>query len=51
MSLTDHFAKVAESFITDWLMEDIEMQIDDGQFGNRKAGLPPITWLNLWMKF
>ena len=37
VSLTDHFAKVAEFFITEWLMEDIEMQIDDGQFGNRKG--------------
>ena len=37
VSLTDHFAKVAESFIIDWLKEDIEMQIDDGQFGNRKG--------------
>jgi hypothetical protein len=37
VSLTDHFAKVAETFITDWLMDDIEQQIDDGQFGNRKG--------------
>ena len=37
LSLTDHFAKVAESVIIDWLMDDSELQIDDGQFGNRKG--------------
>lgn len=37
MSLTDHFAKVAESFITEWLADDIESKIDNGQFGNRKG--------------
>ena len=37
VSLTDHFAKVAESFITDWLMKDIDTQIDPEQFGNRKG--------------
>ena len=36
VSLTDHFAKVTESFIIGWLMDDIECQIDGNQFGNRK---------------
>ena len=36
VSLTDHFSKVAESFVTDWVMDDIEPQIDHGQFGSRK---------------
>ena len=35
VSLTDHFAKIAESFIIEWLMNDIEDQIDPDQFGNR----------------
>ena len=37
ISLTDHFAKVAESFLIGWLMDDIEGQIDVNQFGNRKG--------------
>ena len=36
VSLTDHFSKVAESFVTDWAMDDIEPQIDHSQFGSRK---------------
>lgn len=37
ISLTDHFAKVAESFLIGWLTDDIEGQIDVNQFGNRKG--------------
>ena len=29
-------ASCAESFVTDWVMDDIEPQIDHGQFGSRK---------------
>jgi hypothetical protein len=36
ISLTDHFAKVAESFMNEWLMNDIESHIDSNQYGNRK---------------
>ena len=36
VSLTDHFAKLAESFITEWILSDIENNIDPNQFGNRK---------------
>jgi len=36
ISLTDHFAKVAENFMNQWLMEDIETHIDANQYGNRK---------------
>ncbi|XP_072039411.1 uncharacterized protein [Amphiura filiformis] len=37
ISLTDHFAKVAESFMNQWLMDDIQEHIDPNQFGNRKG--------------
>ena len=37
VSLTDHFAKVAEAFLIGWLMDDIEDEIDVNQFGNRKG--------------
>ena len=37
VSLTDHFAKLAESFITEWILSDIENNIDPNQFGNRKG--------------
>lgn len=37
VSLTDHFAKLTESFVMDLLMGDIEPQIDDAQFGIRKG--------------
>jgi len=37
ISLTDHFAKVSESFMNQWLMEDIQDHIDHNQFGNRKG--------------
>ena len=37
VSLTDHFAKLAESFITEWILLDIENNIDPNQFGNRKG--------------
>ena len=36
ISLTNHFAKVAEGFIARWLLEDIGPRLDPAQFGNRK---------------
>ena len=35
ISLTSYFAKIAETFICKWLLEDIKDQIDPNQFGNR----------------
>ena len=35
IALTSYFAKIAESFICKWLLEDITDQIDVNQFGNR----------------
>ena len=37
VSLTDHFAKVAEGFMAKWLLEDIDSKIDPNQYGNRKG--------------
>ncbi len=37
ISLTDCFAKIAESFITKWVLEDIGDKIDPHQFGNIKG--------------
>ena len=37
VSLTPTLAKVAESFITRWMMSDIESSLDHSQFGNRKG--------------
>ena len=37
ISLTDHFAKVAESFIATWILQDITPKLDKNQFGNRKS--------------
>ena len=37
VSLTDHFAKVAEGFMAKWLLEDMENLIDPNQYGNRKG--------------
>ena len=37
MSLTDCFAKVSESFITNWVLEDVSEKIDTQQFGNVKG--------------
>ena len=37
VSLTDHFAKVAEGFMAKWLLEDLERSIDPNQYGNRKG--------------
>eukprot|EP00057_Strongylocentrotus_purpuratus_P003479 XP_003726748.1 PREDICTED: RNA-directed DNA polymerase from mobile element jockey-like [Strongylocentrotus purpuratus] len=35
IALTDHFVKVAELFITKWLMSDISSKLDAKQFGSR----------------
>ena len=35
IALTDHFVKVAELFITKWLMSDISSKLDVKQFGSR----------------
>ena len=35
IALTDHFAKVAEWFITKWLLSDIQSSLDPKQFGSR----------------
>ena len=35
ISLTDHFAKVIEGFITKWMYQDIAQHIDPYQFGNQ----------------
>lgn len=37
ISLTDHFAKVAEGFMAKWLLLDLENSIDPNQYGNRKG--------------
>ena len=37
VSLTPTLAKVAESFITRWMMVDMESSLDHSQFGNRKG--------------
>ena len=37
VSLTPTLAKVAESFITRWMMADMESSLDHSQFGNRKG--------------
>jgi hypothetical protein len=37
VSLTDCFAKVSESFITNWVLEDVAEKIDTQQFGNIKG--------------
>jgi hypothetical protein len=37
VSLTDHFAKLAETFVTEWILTDIEDKLDHNQFGNRKG--------------
>ena len=37
ISLTDCFAKIAEGFITGWVLEDIGDKIDPHQFGNVKG--------------
>ena len=35
IALTSHFSKLAESFMAQWLLKDIEKHIDIYQFGNR----------------
>ena len=37
VSLTDHFAKLAETYITRLILQDIDDKIDPNQFGNRKG--------------
>ena len=37
VSLTDHFAKVAEGFMAKWLLMDIDNKIDHNQYGNRSG--------------
>ena len=37
VSLSDCFAKVAETFIKDWILEDISDKIDLQQYGNVKG--------------
>ena len=37
VSLTDHFAKLAEGFMAKWLLEDLESNIDPNQYGNMKG--------------
>ena len=37
IALTCYFAKIAESFIAKWLVEDISAHIDANQYGNRKG--------------
>ena len=37
VSLTDHFAKIAEKFIAKWTFSDMENTIDPAQFGNMRA--------------
>ena len=37
VSLSDCFAKIAETFITDWILEDISDKIDLQQYGNVKG--------------
>ena len=36
ISLTDHFAKVAEGFMVKWFLGDLKPKLDPNQFGNRK---------------
>ena len=36
-SFTNHFAKVAEGFITKWLLHDAVPKLDPNQFGNRRG--------------
>ena len=37
IALTSYFAKIAETFITKWLCEDICDIIDKNQYGNRRG--------------
>ena len=37
MSLTSVFAKIAEGFVTGWVLDDVERKIDKRQFGNVKG--------------
>ena len=37
IALTSYFAKLAESFIAKWLLEDITKHLDCNQFGNRRG--------------
>ena len=37
VSLSDCFAKVAETFITGWILQDISDKIDLQQYGNVKG--------------
>ena len=37
VSLTDHFAKITEGFVAKWVINDIEPNLDQMQFGNRKT--------------
>ena len=37
IALTSYFAKIAESFMAKWLLEDISKHIDSNQFENRKG--------------
>ena len=37
VSLSDCFAKVAETFITDWILEDISDKVDLQQYDNVKG--------------
>ena len=36
VSLTSVFAKIAEGFVTGWVLDDVEHMIDKRQFGNVK---------------
>nr|XP_054752481.1 uncharacterized protein LOC129258052 [Lytechinus pictus] len=36
ISLTSHFAKIAEGFMANWILQDIRPKLDPNQFGNRK---------------
>jgi hypothetical protein len=37
VSLTPTLAKVAETFVTNWVMQDLSQQLDPRPYGNRKA--------------
>ena len=37
VSLTDHFAKISEHFIVQWITSDIHINLDPNQFGSRKG--------------
>ena len=37
VSLTSVFAKIAEGFVTRWVLDDVEHKIDKRQFGNVKG--------------